>query len=161
MPSSIAVQVAISAVALTLSSPAFAQHVVTDYFDSRLYPARVSAVNFESTYVGQTLAPQRLTAQEPLIIDNWRVSLKPQMQALFGEHVANSKRQKPVWGVIIHIGCLGPGETAPRHCVLVLNHGGNNNQCLLIVHDIGGLKDDPHRIKIGCPRSIELVAVGS
>ena len=149
---------AVSAVALTLSSSAFAQSVVTDYFDGRLYPAHVTAVNFEPKYEGQVLSPQRLTAQEPITIDYWRVSLKAQMQVLFGEHVANSKRQKPVWGVIIHIGCLGPGETEQRHCVLVLNKGSRETQCLLIVHEVSGLHDDPHRVKITCPKSIELAA---
>ena len=149
MASPIAVKVTVCVVALTLSSPTFAQNVVTDYLDSRLYPAHVTAVNFES---------QRLAAGAPIVIDNWRVSLKVQMQTLFGEHVANSKKQKPEWGVIIHAGCVGPGETEQRNCVLILKRGGHEIECRLVVHDVAGFNDNPQHIKINCPRSIELAA---
>lgn len=139
---------ALAAAALALPSAALADGPVAQYFDARLYPAHVSAVNFGST--------QRLAAGHPIMIENWRVVLKPQMQVDFALHQATGRHA--LWGVLIHASCFGPGDQTPKICYLMLGENIGNyltTRCHLAVHGERGHHDNPVSVQIGCPTSLE------
>jgi hypothetical protein len=138
---------ALAAMAMALPWPALADGPVAQYFDARLYPAHVSAVNFGST--------QRLAAGHPIMIDNWHVVLKPQMQVDFGLHQATGRHA--LWGVLIHAS-FGPGDQTPKICYLMLGENIGNyltTHCHLAVHGERGHRENPDSVQIGCPTTLE------
>jgi hypothetical protein len=138
-------------VMIALAVPVRAADPVVTYVAPGLYPARMTALNFDAWMDGQTATPQRLVAGHAITVKEWSVVLKANRMADFVLTKPYAARQQ--WVVRVRAACTATGNAASVDCALILARKGGIPDCALMVSDPPVRKRK--KIVIECPRSVE------
>jgi hypothetical protein len=136
---------------IALAVPVRAADPVVTYVAPGLYPARMTALNFDAWMDGQTATPQRLAAGQAITVKEWSVALKANRMAEFVLAKPYGARQR--WVVRVRAACTATANAASVDCVVILARKGGIPDCALMVPD--PLVRKRKKIVIECPRSVE------